>query len=260
MLKLQFALLMIGIALAMFFALMLFLEIGRRLEIYQTAKRGDEARAGIGVVDGAIYGLLALMLGFSFSGAAARFDHRRDLILDVVNVAGTAWERIEILPAELQPPIRSAFRSYVDGLIAWYSGASGNRHFIEEPPDVTRAQNTLWSSAVAACAKPPGDVARILLLPSLNEFFGAVEKERMARRSHPPILVWVMLALTAFSAAIFAGYALPRRRNWLYILGLAASIAIAMYVTFELEYPRLGFVRVDATDQTLMELRATMNQ
>jgi len=99
----------------------------------------------------------------------------------------------------------------------------------------------------------------MLLLPALNELFGAVEKERMARRSHPPWLMWLMLGITALAAAVFAGYALPRRRNWLYILGLAASISIAMYVTIELEYPRLGFVRVDATDQTLIELRKTMN-
>jgi len=259
MLKLEFALLTVGIALAMFLALVLCLELGRRLEVHQTSKHGSEARKGVGVVDSAVYGLLALLLGFSFSGAASRFDRRRELILDVVNVAGTAWQRIDILPAELQPPIRVGLRSYVDHLIGWYSGDWGYKNLVEEPPDVTRAQSEVWSRSVAACAKPPGDVARMLLLPALNELFGAVEKERMARRSHPPWLMWLMLGITALAAAVFAGYALPRRRNWLYILGLAASISIAMYVTIELEYPRLGFVRVDATDQTLIELRKTMN-
>lgn len=262
MLKLEFALLTMGIAVAMFLALMLFLEVGRRVEIYQTRKRGSEARAGIGIVDSAIYALFALLLGFSFSGAATRFDRRRELILDVVNVAGTAWQRIEVLPGALQPPVRSAFRSYVDNLIGWYSGdfeQSRYAHLLEEPPALTRAQQEVWSRSVAACARPPGDVARMLLLPALNELFGAVEKERMARRSHPPWLIWAMLGITSLSAAVFAGYALPSRRNWLYIVGLAASISIAMYVTVELEYPRLGFVRVDATDQALVELRRTMN-
>lgn len=259
MIKLQFALLTMGIAIAMFLALMLFLELGRRLGIYQTTKRGGEARQGIGIVDSAIYALLALLLGFSFSGAATRFDRRRDLIFDVVNVAGTAWQRLDILPAALQPPVRSAYRNYLDGVIAWYSGASGYRDILEEPATLTSAQRELWSRAVAACTTPPGDVARMLLLPALNDLFGAVEKERMARRSHPPWLIWGMLAVTALSAAVFAGYALPTRRNWLYVLGLAASISIAMYVTVELEYPRLGLVRVDATDRTLVDLRATMN-
>ena len=56
------------------------LEIGRRIGLSQTARHGPDARIGIGVVDGAVYGLLALLIGFSFSGAAERFDNRRAII------------------------------------------------------------------------------------------------------------------------------------------------------------------------------------
>jgi hypothetical protein len=42
------------------------------------------------------------------------------------------------------------------------------------------------------------------------------------------------------------------------MIGISASAAMAVYVIIELEYPRLGLFRVDAMDQTLVELRATM--
>jgi hypothetical protein len=48
------------------------------------------------------------------------------------------------------------------------------------------------------------------------------------------------------------------KRNWIYIIGITATISIATYVIVELEFPRLGVVRVNAFDQTLVELRETM--
>jgi hypothetical protein len=35
----------------------------------------------MGALDGAVYGLFGLLIAFTFSGAAGRFDARRDLIL-----------------------------------------------------------------------------------------------------------------------------------------------------------------------------------
>jgi hypothetical protein len=100
----------------------------------------------------------------------------------------------------------------------------------------------------------------MLLLPSLNELFGAVEKERMARRMHPPPVIFAMLGIAALAAALFAGYGLASSttRSWIYMVGIAATVAIAVYVILELEYPRLGLARVTDMDQTLVELRATM--
>jgi hypothetical protein len=82
----------------------------------------------------------------------------------------------------------------------------------------------------------------------------------MARRMHPPTLIWAMLGITALATGLFAGYGMAAgpMRNWIYIIGIAASVSIATYVIIELEYPRLGLFRVTAIDRALVELRATM--
>jgi hypothetical protein len=83
----------------------------------------------------------------------------------------------------------------------------------------------------------------------------------MARRIHPPSVIFVMLGVAALASAIFAGYGIASgsTRNWMYMVGIAATIAAATYVILELEYPRLGLFRINAMDQALTELRATMN-
>ena len=245
-------------ALGMFVLILIFLELGRRLGVKRLNVPG--ARAGVGVVDGSVYALVALLIGFTFNGAASRFDNRRELVGETANVAGTTWQRIDMLPPELQPPVRDGMRRYLDALIASYSDPAGSKEPLRQGTALTKAQDEVWASAVAAVSTQAGERARMLLLPSMNELFGAVEKERLARAIHPPRLIYILLALATMIGAVFIGYAIAtaEKRNWLYMVGVAGTIASATYVVAELEYPRLGRVRVDAIDRTLVDLRATM--
>src|SRR5690242_3954314 len=141
LLRHRFALLALAIAVGLFLAMLLFVEVGRQFGVTQAANRGPEARAGVGVVDGAVYGLLALLVGFMFSRAAGRFDHRRELIADEASAIGTAWQRVDLLPVESQAAIRDGLRRYVDTLLAWYEEAPGSSEPAREPRAVTHAQN-----------------------------------------------------------------------------------------------------------------------
>jgi hypothetical protein len=172
----------------------------------------------------------------------------------------TAWQRVDMLPTELQPPIRDGMRRYVDALIASYQSTASLDSAQHQPPNVTHAGEELWAKAVAVCLTPAGEKARMLLLPSLNELFDSVDKERLARAVHPPRMIYGLLAVAVLIGAVFVGYALANtnRRNWMYMLGLAGTIASVTYVAVEMEYPRLGHLRIDAADQTLVDFRASM--
>lgn len=244
---------------ALFVAMLVFLELGRRIGLRRAQKDGASARTGVGVVDGTVYGLLGLLLGFVFSGAAGRFDDRRALIAQEANAISTAWLRIDVLPPEPQLAIRTGFRSYTDALIASYSSENIPRDPYGHSAELIRAEKDIWGRSVAACMTPEGEKARMLLLPAVNEMFDAVDRERAARRMDPPRVIFMMLGLMALAAALFGGYALSisPTRNWMYIIGVAATISFAVYVILELEYPRLGLVQVDAAELT--RLRASMN-
>jgi hypothetical protein len=57
-----------------------------------------------------------------------------------------------------------------------------------------------------------------------------------------------------------AGYGMgaSESRSWVHILGLAAILAVTIYVIVDLEYPRLGFFQISDFDQLLVEVRAGM--
>lgn len=105
----------IGAFVALFVALLLCIGAGRRSG--RKAFGGGRAHpAGLGAVEAVTFGLLGLLLAFTFSGAAARLDTRRVQIVDEANALGTAWLRLDVLPPSAQPALRETFRQYTDSI------------------------------------------------------------------------------------------------------------------------------------------------
>src|SRR5262245_53862113 len=185
--NIEFGFLTLGFAVFLFCGMLLCLELGRRLFGHQARKYGVSAPKGVGIVDSAVYGLLALLLGFSFSGAASRFDKRRDLVIQEVDEISTAWQYIDMLPVAPQATIRAGFRNYLDALIAAYSVPAGSKEEKRHRATLEQARADIWSNAVAACLAEGGEKARMLLLPKLNDMFDIVDIEFLQQRIHPPL-------------------------------------------------------------------------
>src|SRR5215471_21738064 len=136
-------------------------EIGRRLG-HRTANE-EIGKAGLGVVEGAIFALLGLLVAFTFSGAAERFEGRRHLIIEEANDIGTAYLRIDLLPADAQPEIRDLFRRYVDSRIETYRGFRDRAKAQQDIAKSQALQNELWQKSVAAAARSNNAAATMLL-------------------------------------------------------------------------------------------------
>ncbi|EQD26010.1 conserved hypothetical protein, membrane [mine drainage metagenome] len=76
-----------------------------------------------------------------------------------------------------------------------------------------------------------------------------------ATRNHPPAVIDVMLFVLALMSALLAGYGMAgsARLPWLQVLVFALALSVTVFVIRDLEYPRLGFIRVDAADRLLLE-------
>jgi hypothetical protein len=244
----------------LFFGMLILLETGRRIGVRRLAEDAKGARAGLGVVDGALFSLLGLLVAFTFSSAAARFEARRQLIVMEANDIGTAYLRLDLLPAGAQPALRDLFRRYVDSRLEAYRKMPDLAAAREELARATTLQGEIWAQAVAACRDGGGSQATMLLLPALNAMFDITTTRTAAGQMHQPVIIFFMLGLLALVGSLLAGYGMAggRTRSWIHILGFAAAMTISVYVILDLEYPRLGFIRVDAMDQVLVEVRQSM--
>ena len=248
------------LAFGLFLGMLLLLELGRRIGGRRLAQDPEGARAGVGAVEGATYGLLGLLIAFTFSGAAARFDARRQLMVEEANDIGTAYLRLDLLPAEARDRLREMFRLYLDSRVDTYRKLPDVRAAEAEFARSLALQGEIWTLAVAAArAEPPS--TSTLFLPALNQMIDITTTQLTATRMHPPKVIFVMLGTLALVSSLLAGFGMAgsKRRSWLHLVAYAAINAGVAYVILDLEYPRLGLIRVDSFDQVLVELRQSMS-
>lgn len=250
-----------GAATATFLGILLFLHVGRWIGKRIMARHGGDIPPSTGSLEAAVFALMGLLIAFTFSGALTRFDERRAQAVNEMNAIGTAYLRVALLPASAQPKLRETMRSYVDSRIATYRKLPDVNAAQAEAAHSMQLQNEIWAQAVAAVRLPDaGAGTNVLLLPALNDMFDLAAARLAATKIHPPVIVFAMLIGLAFAAALLAGYqSSGERHNWMHQLGFAIIIAFTVYVILEIEFPRLGLVRIDAIDQLLVSARASMN-
>lgn len=247
-------------ALVLFVGMVMLLETGRRLGRRRQAWLEEGARAGLGQVEGAILALMGLLVAFTFSGAATRFDTRRQLIVQEANAIGTAWLRLDLLPAAAQPELRDLFRHYLDARLATYQRMPDLAAVRTEADRANALQGEIWKRATIACREAANPLTA-QLIPALNDMFDIATTRNSAALIHPPAIIFFMLGTLALMSSLLAGYAMAggRSRSLIHVLGFALILSTTVYVILDLEFPRLGLVRIDSFDRILVELRSSMN-
>lgn len=236
------------------------MELGRR----SGARRRDEdpgASLGISTLDTSVFALLGLLIAFTFSGAASRFDARRQLIGVEANAIGTAWMRIDLFPQGMQPAMRKAFRQYTDARLAMSSVADSKELPTRYAGDVAKAQAEIWKLAVDFCLTDAGRPYNVSILSALNEMFDCATTRNVAALIHPPMIVIGMLTFVALVCAYLAGTGMGglKSRSLVHMIGFSAILGLTIYIILDLEFPRLGYIQIRRADNVMKGVRANMD-
>ena len=236
-------------ALLLFPAMVLLLELGRRLRRRRAGAEGSSA------IEGAIFGLFGLLLAFTFSGAISRYDNHRLLLTEEVNDIGTAYLRLDLLPSQMQPELRQLFRDYTDSRLHLFDEVGA-----EITPETAELQRTIWQRATAAASSPGANPDAVkLLLPAINDMIDITSTRQNAFNMHPPPVVYWLLFVFSGGAALMAGYSMKAGpRDWLYSIALAVAVTLTVYAILDVEYPRRGLIRLGDHDRMLISLRESM--
>lgn len=244
----------------LFFGVLGCIELGRRFGKRLQKQGTDPSKAGTGAVDAAVFGLLGLLIAFTFSGAASRFDARRMQIVNEANAIGTAYMRVDLLPADSQPEIRDLFREYADARLAIYRAIPDMQKVRAQQVSELAIQEKLWAKVVAACAKAPTPAVMSLMVPAMNEMFDVATLRTAAADLHVPTIVMGMLFVIAMGCALLAGFDMSaaKGRSLMHYLGFALLIALAVFVILDMEFPRFGLIRLDSFDSYMEAARTGM--
>jgi len=244
----------------LFLSMLMMLEVGRRLAVRRRSKEVDGERSNLGPIEGAVFAIFGLLMAFTFSGAASRFNEKRMLIAEEANTIETAYLRLHLV-SDAEPKLQDLFRQYLDSRLETYRKLPDMKAASLEMGDSKRIQEQIWTGAVAATRLPSSHpAAGWLLLPALNNMIDITTTRTMALQMHPPRIIYALLFGLGLICSLLAGYrmATGQHRSWLHILGFTVITVIVVYVVLDIEYPRAGLIRLEAADQVLVDLRQEM--
>jgi hypothetical protein len=211
------------------------------------ARAARRANVDSGTIEAATLGLLALILGFTFSISIERHDARRNAIVAEANAIGTTALRASLLAPEHARPILDGLSRYA-ALRREISGAVANGKVMVALIARSDAEvDRLWSLTRAATAANSAEVPTGIFIEALNEMIDEQERRIIAAEARVPGAVLAVVYLAAFVALGFSGFSAGADANRscgpAHVLGLLVGLVILLIQ--DLDRPGRGLVNID---------------
>jgi hypothetical protein len=214
-------------------------------------------REPFGVLQGALLGVVGLILAFGLSLAVGRYEGRRAATVDEANAIGTSYLRAQLIPEPARTRSLEVFPRYADLAIRISAEVPGSSDMRRTTSAEAALQRRLWNLAGQSMAAAPVASAPRLYVDSLNETFDAQSARLSALNNRVPGPV---LALEVIGAAVAVGllalHISVLGRGLVAMVAAAALMTLLLLVTFDLDRPTRGLIEVP--DTPLVAARASM--
>ncbi len=238
------------VSVAIFVILLAGLELGYRIPLSKTSRESGGLNSPDYLLS-AVLGLLALLLGFTFSLALERYEGRRDLVMGEANAIGTSLLRADLLQEPIRSSLVDALGAYVEARIAWSQLETANDSY----EATASLQSRIWGLTRQALRSDPEPQITRGLMDSLNESFDLAASRAEARHTHLPQRMLGMLLLYVALSAVMLGYVLrtggQRHRGPATVL--LVLLTIAMTLILDIDRPLSGGITV--SQQPMLDLR-----
>ncbi len=246
------------VALALFALLLVASEIGFRRGRAVGSSLIEASKSQLSGFQGAMMGLLALLLGFSFALAESRFETRRHLVIEESNAIGTTYLRSQMLPEPYRTKVAQLLREYVDARLEFFQAGVDEDRLKGAIDKAAGVQQQLWSQALAVTEKDPRPVPTGLFITPLNDVIDLHAERDAARLNRVPEIALWLLVIAAVGSMGLAGYGggVGSRRNLAHTIIVALIISLVILVIMEFDRPRRGFIKV--SQQSMIALRQSL--
>ena len=233
------------------------IELGHRLGLRSKGSANEATRDHISGIQSSILGILALLLGFTFSLSLQRFDSRSEAVVEEANAIGTAYLRVQLLPAAMRTEVRALLRDYLDLRVQASVLTAVDR---TERQDLLakagRAQNALWGYAVQALEVDPNAYTPTLFAESVNQLIDNFGKRDAALSRHVPEVVLLLLYGTFLMTGAIVGFGtgIAGHRPSMVSYVLVVLIVVLVFIILDLDRPRRGLIEV--SQKSLLDLQS----
>ena len=227
---------------------------GRRLR-----GRPDTVHQPVGVVQGALLGLVGLVLAFGLTMAVGRYDNRRAIVVPEPNDIGTTYLRAQLLAEPSRSASLELLKQYADAAVDLADQVPDTRRFDEDVSHIGDIQQALWGEAGDAVRADPTGTAPRLYVESLNAMIDSHTDRVTSVRNRVPSTVVILQVLGgAIAIGVLSLYLALLGRGLATSLVAAGVVILILFISLDLDRPHRGLITVP--DQPLVTTRAAMDE
>ena len=234
-------------------------EFGRWLGLSWRRRRSDALTTEHLTLEGAALGLVALMIGFSFSMALTRFDARAKGVVDEANMISTTASRARALPEPHAAEVRKLLSDYVQVRVDGIGDVD-----VRNPLDTAirrsgELQADLLRHAVDVSIADPHSIPAGLFATSLSEMIDQQEVRLAAARNRvPPAVLFLLygIALVGIGLSGYVGGLASKSGRCPHAALMALLVATVIVMVDDIDRPQSGLITV--SQQPLINLKESL--
>jgi len=230
--------------------------LGFKIRFNRHKKNGLENNNGLGSLDGALLGLLALLLAFTFNLSASRYDARRQTIVDEANNIGTALLRTELYPDSIKNIFNADFKQYIEERINYYEVGDDETKIQDSRNQSAITSGRIWSRVASLSQKPENVLRSMQMIPATNSMIDSTASRDDKRLSHIPYSILYLLFTLCLASAFIIGYGRKDKKvDLVLVCCFTLMITITVYLILDLDQSRSGTINMDTSHLKMIELR-----
>jgi hypothetical protein len=226
--------------------LMVLAHAGYRSGAIFRRRNTEVAENHSGSVQGAVLGLLGLLLGFTFAMAVAHYDERSTLIVEEANSIRNSWLRADLLPDPHPTEIKSLLKQYTKLKMEEFDKTGETEVVSRLRGEAEKIRQALWARTTVVSRESPTPVTTAFVT-SLNETIDFDVTRKAAIGSRIPGVVWILLLVVAGCGAWSSGYGSGAGglRSVFNQYVFPALIGIVITLVADIDRPTKGLVSMD---------------
>ncbi len=254
-----------GLLVAIILVLVVFIEVGFRFGVAHRPQSVKTQTAQVRAIMGAILGLLAFMLAFTFSTAQRHYETRVQNMVEEARIAGTAFLQADLLDEGVKIRVKALLHQYISDRLELQRLIKQNRipeviALISKAEDM---QRKLWSlsvgmefesrNAVDPKARSDGFMLAVVGLIDIHNL-----RLHAALMNRIPVMVWLILFFTAIMSMLVMGYqaGLTGKRTPIATVSLAVVFSAVMILITDLDRPLMSLFEIN--NQVMINLQSKM--
>ena len=239
----------------LFIQMLIAIWVGRWFAKHRTQEHTENP--GTTAITASLYGLLGLLLAFSFGMSGERFKERKHLIVDEANAINTVRLRVRIYADSIQPQFQKSFDQYLDARIRYYNGNADTMRIQNTMQDARVHADALWNLAIQHSRQNANLLASNQMLLALTQMIDLSNAQFRAEYNRTPEAILTMLFILSVSAAFVAGYTSMGKGlfDWWMAIGFCLLTSVVIFFIIDLDKPRRGLITLDHNIRAIIDLR-----